>query len=154
MIRCLASWMRLYVSIGGCGLFSSAVPWMGVKAKRAGKTCMSMHCWMMLMASFSVSPRPMIMCVLTFPFPKISLASRSCLSCVSHWYGPPAVGPLISLNSFFVAASRAMPMRFTPASASFCMFWLFSGWHEIEIGVFVCCFMAFVRAARCVNTLG
>ena len=123
-------------------MFSSFVPRMGVKAKRAGKTCISTHCWMIQTASFSVSPKPMIKCVLTFPFPKTSTASRSNLNCLSQLYGPPATEPLTSSNSFSVAASKAMPMRFAPASAKLTMFSQFMGWHEIETGTFAFFFTA------------
>jgi len=135
-------------------LFSSAVPRMGVKAKRAGKTFMSMHCWIIWTASFSVSPKPMIRCVLTFSFPKILTASRNCLNWFCQMYGPFAAKPLTLSNSFCVAVSMGIAILFAPAFANRCMFSLFSGWHEIEIGNFVCCFIALMRAVRCWKTFG
>jgi len=153
-IKCLASWIRLYVSIGGWGFVSRAVPRTGVKAKRAGVTFMSTHLWIRLTASFSVSPKPMIMCVLTFPLPKTSMASRSCLNWFSHVYGPFAFAPLTSLNSFSVAASMAMPILSAPASAKCLMFCAFRGWQDTEMGTFACCFKALTVAVRWVKTSG
>ena len=153
-IKCLASWIRLYVSIGGWGFVSRAVPRTGVKAKRAGETPMSTHLWIRLTASFSVSPKPMIMCVLTLPFPKTSMASRSCLNWFSHVYGPFAFAPFTLLNISSVVASMAMPILSAPASARRFMFCAFRGWQETEMGTFVCCFRVLTKAVRWVKTSG
>ena len=153
-IRYLASWIRRYDSIWGCGLCSSAVPGMGVKAKRAGRTFVSVSCWIMWVACFSVSPRPMIRCVVMLFFPNISTAWRNCLSWFFQLYGPFAVLPLVWLNIFCVAASMGMAIRFAPAFFSCCMFLVFCGWHEIEIGIFVCCLMVLVMAVRCWMAVG
>jgi len=41
-------------------VFSSVVPAMGVNANRLGMMPWSVHCWMVLIICFSVSPKPTI----------------------------------------------------------------------------------------------
>ena len=44
-------------------MFANDVPLMGVNANRLGVMPWSVHCWMVSMICFSVSPKPTIKCV-------------------------------------------------------------------------------------------
>ncbi len=88
-------------------------------------------------ACFSVSPKPTMRCIPTFPLFMTCTASSTPWRYLCHLCGPLAALPLSRSNIWGVAQSIAIPILSAPASLSFFIssLWKSVGVISAEIGI-------------------